>query len=135
MLLVKTFIKDSLIPGAGLGCFAGEFIERGRKIWELHPNMDRIISKIEFEKLPDIEKEFVVTYGYMYNGDFHLCIDNARFFNHSIENCNTIDPSSEMATYAKRDINIGEEILSNYLNFGLNSSDVDWMLKIEKNWI
>lgn len=129
MLLIKTEIKESIIPGAGMGCFVTEFVSAGTKIWEFKHNLDRLISKKEFDSLPELEKKFVTTYAYLYKDEFHLCIDNARFFNHSSDNYNTLDPEDELATYAKTDLNPGDEILSNYYNFGATPEDKSWMFE------
>ena len=65
----------------------------------------------------------------MYNGMYFLCIDNSRFLNHSEENCNTYDAPKEQSTYASKDINIGEEILSNYKFFGITEEDYEFNTK------
>ena len=131
MLLVKTYIKESSIPGAGMGCFANEFIPKGTKIWELKSDLDRIITQNEFNSYTELEKEFVLIYSYIYNGTYHLCIDNARFFNHSSTDFNTLDPTDELATYAKRDIQKDEEILSDYRNFGITEKDKQFNSEID----
>lgn len=123
MLLVKTYIATSTIPNAGMGCFANEIILKGTKIWELNPILDRVYTEHNIRMMTDLEAEFVRIYSYKHNGLYFLCVDNARFFNHSETNFNTIDPSDEYATYAARNINIGEEIISNYLSFGITDDD------------
>lgn len=126
MLLVKTYIKESTIPGAGMGCFSSEFIPKGAKIWELNTKLDRVITQSEFDSFTDLEKEFIKIYSYKYNNTYHLCIDNARFFNHHDINYNTLDPDDELATYAKEDIYPDQEIISNYHNFGISESDKEF---------
>lgn len=116
-------MAPSTIPGAGNGCFAAEFIPKGTLIWKLNPTLDQIYTEHNLLMMTDLEQEFVKTYAYMHNDLYFLCIDNARFFNHSIDDCNTHDPSDEYATYAARDINPGEEILSDYRNFGSTEND------------
>lgn len=106
-----------------MGCFAAEFIPKGTKIWELNPILDRVYTDYNVSKMTDIEAEFVKIYAYKHNGLYFLCVDNARFFNHSDTNFNTIDPNDEYATYAARDIQQGEEIVSNYLSFGTTEDD------------
>ena len=122
MLNIKTYIDKSTIPGAGLGCFAGEDIKEGTLIWEFNPLMDRIYTKACLSKMSELEIDFINTYAYSHNGLYILCIDNGRFFNHS-EEPNTLDPADQYCSYAKRDIKKGEEILSNYYTFGLTKED------------
>lgn len=126
MLLVKTYIRNSTIEGAGIGCFAAEFIPKGTKIWEMNPLLDRLITQEEFEGFSELEKVFIDVYGYKHNGVYYLCIDNARFFNHSSSDCNTLDPEDNM-TYAKVDIHPDDEILSDYTNFGVTEEDKIWI--------
>ncbi len=123
MLKVKTYIATSIIPNAGIGCFAAEKIKEGDLIWELNPFMDRVYTEENLKSLSDLEREFVKIYSFKWNNLYYLCIDNARFFNHSEDLYNTLDPSGEYRTYAKRDIEIGEEIISDYNNFGANETD------------
>lgn len=114
MLNVKTYIDKSSI--AGLGCFAKEFIPKDTIIWTLRNNFDVVLSDEEFDKLPKLNKEWVIYYSY-YNkeeGGYILCMDEAKYFNHSVE-CNTTDVYQY--TIANRDILVGEEIVSNYFTF------------------
>jgi len=122
-LLVKTFLNVSSLPNAGIGCFAAEFIAQGTKIWELNTAVDRIYTQQDFDRLSELEQKFVETYAYKHHDLYFLCVDNARFFNHSSTDFNTLDPDTEYVTYAARDIQPGEEILSNYINFGTTDSD------------
>ncbi len=123
MLLVKTYLSISNIPGAGLGCFADQEIKNGEKIWKFSHLIDRVYSEEKIEFFSELEKSFIKKYAYKQNGLYYLCVDNAKFFNHSDDNCNTKDPENEPCTYASRDIKIGEEILSNYNNFGSTEED------------
>ena len=122
MLEVKTYIDKSTIPGAGFGCFTDQFIKKGKVIWRFNPFFDRIYTDDNMLLMSNLEIDFINTYAYMHNGLYFLCIDNGRFFNHSYEP-NTIDPSNEYVTYASRDILRGEEILSDYRNFGISEID------------
>jgi SET domain-containing protein len=125
-LLVKTYLAESTIPGAGVGCFAAEFIPQGEKIWELDTSLDRVYSQKEYEQMNEANKNFLNTYAYKYNGLYILCVDNGRFFNHSQTDFNTHDPKNEHCTYANRDIKAGEEILSNYKSFGSSDEDEEF---------
>jgi len=132
-LLVKTFLKESSIPDAGIGCFAAEFIAKGTKIWQFNPKLDRIFNEEEFNSFKGLEKDFLKRYCYKNRGKFILCTDNARFFNHSFE-CNTLDigdaeDETLNHTYALIDIKEGEEILSDYRSFG-SEADMEFNFDI-----
>ncbi len=77
--------------------------------------------------MPKIAKAWVLHFGY-HNADedvYVICVDDARFFNHS-ENPNT-DDTSEVETIATKDIHKREEITCNYFEF-----DADAKLKLAK---
>lgn len=119
MLLVKTYLGKSKVQGIGL--FADEFIPKGTLIWKFVPGFDFALKKKELNKLPKVAKSWILHYGY-YNeveGGHVICVDNARFMNHS-ENSNT-DDTNIRGTIAKRDIKKGEEITCNYFDFDANA--------------
>lgn len=125
MLLVKTYIGKSKIDGIGL--FADEVIPKGTFIWKFVPGFDFTLKKQDLNKLPEVAKSWVLHWGY-YNedeGGYVICVDDARFFNHS-ENPNT-DNTSKEGTIATKDIRKGEEITCNYFEF-----DADTKLKLAK---
>lgn len=123
MLKIKTYLAPSTISGAGLGCFAAENISAGTIIWTLNPLLDRIYTEENLVLLSEHERKFIETYAYRNNGLYYLCVDNGRFINHS-DKPNTFDPNNEYATYAAKDIKIGDEILSDYRTFGITSDDL-----------
>ena len=123
MLLVKTKLEKSQIPNAGLGCFAVELIPKGTKIWEFNSDFDRVYSKNVIKGLSLLELEYLDKYSYRNNGLYYLCVDNGRFINHSIDP-NTFEDNKIQATYASRDIQRDEEILSDYRTFGVNTGDL-----------
>lgn len=125
MLLVKTSINKSKIDGIGL--FAAEFIPKGTLIWKFFSGFDFIMKKKEVNKLPEVGKSWVLRYGY-YNGDeggYVICVDDARFFNHSGKP-NT-ENTGKIGTIATKDISNGEEITCDYFEF-----DADAKLKVGK---
>ena len=125
MLLVKTYIDKSKINGIGL--FAGEFIPKGTILWKFVPGFDFVLTKKDFNKLPEVAKLWVLHFSYhnKVEGGYVICVDDARFFNHS-ENPNIFD-SDNQPSIAKRDIKKGEEITGNYFDF-----DADAKLKLAK---
>ena len=128
MLLVKTYLNKSKIQGIGL--FADEFISKGTIVWKFVSGFDFALKKKDLNKLPEIAKSWVLRYGYYHEneGGYVICVDDARFFNHS-ENPNT-DDTTKIGTIAKKDIKKGEEITCNYLDF-----DDDAKLKLSNKKI
>lgn len=129
MLQVKTYLDKSPILNAGIGLFANEFIPKGTIIWKLDDTIDRIFTEEEYQKLNDLDKEFVDIYSFMYTGKYILCIDNARFFNHSNKpNCisDANDATNLGFTIAQRDIQIGEELTDDYSTFGYSEEDLKY---------
>lgn len=116
MNLVKTYIDKSNISGIGL--FADEFIAKGTKVWHLD-ELDLIISYEKFEFLSEIEKEFIIKYAYTEKGNYILCSDNARFYNHSF---NPNVESVGQYEVAKIDIQKGEEMTCDYFKINDDQS-------------
>lgn len=117
MLLVKTKLLLSSINNIGL--FADEYIKKGTKIWKWDDNIDKIINKQLVNSLPEIQKEYIITYAWIGDdGNYYLCGDNDRFANHS-ENptCSSKMVSELWEDIAIKDIKIGEEITYNYWDF------------------
>ncbi|MFH1649924.1 MAG: SET domain-containing protein [Candidatus Woesearchaeota archaeon] len=122
MLLVGTYLDTSKIQGIGL--FAAEFIPKGTLVWRFTPGLDFVLKKKDLDELPEIAKSWVLRYAY-YNkdeGGYVVCIDDARFFNHS-ETPNT-DNSDKADTIAKMDIQKGEELTCNYFEFAANTNSL-----------
>jgi uncharacterized protein len=116
MLLVKTKIEKSKISGFGL--FADQFIPKGTIIWRFNPMVDKKIHKsiIEVEcERSVIFKNHVDTYYWRKGEYYYSANDDGKMINHSF-NPNTDDPDPE-TTIANTDIQIGEEITSNYQSF------------------
>jgi hypothetical protein len=115
MLLVKTEVRESEIAGVGL--FFLEDIKKGQEVWRFDNQIDRSLSDLEVETLPEIFKEYLEKYAYidLETGLWVLCGDNGRFVNHS-KNPNVISVVSELFTMdiAKRDIKAGEEYTADY---------------------
>lgn len=129
MLKIKTYLDKSSIIGAGTGLFAAEFIPKDTIIWEFNSEHDKEYTKEEIEKCNSLDKQFLSTYTFVYDAKYYLCIDNARFFNHSNNpNCYSegFDKGNLGYTRSKRDIDIGEELTDDYKGFGLTEEDKKW---------
>jgi uncharacterized protein len=109
MLLVPTEVRPSKIHG--IGCFATKAIRKGAVIWEFTPGFDLKYTEKQFDSFPKLLREFLDRYVFEDGKYFVLCVDNARFFNHSTE-ANTASVGD--VTVAKRNIRKGEELTSNY---------------------
>lgn len=122
MLLVKTKIGPSKIHGIGL--FADEFISKGTILWKFVPGFDLRFTKEEVGRFPEAARDFIKVYSYRsLDTDFIvLCNDDARFYNHSKNpNAKGIDldeTNNEGGDIAIADINIDDEITSNYEEMG-----------------
>jgi SET domain-containing protein len=121
MLLVKTLLSPSEIHGIGL--FAAERIPAGTVVWRFHPAIDVILPDGILDTLSPAARDQMLKYSYV---DKHLhkrilCGDDARFFNHS-DAPNCLDYPDEIGgtTVAKRDIEAGEELTSDYAAFDLH---------------
>ncbi len=131
MLNIKTTLGSSTIAGTGL--FAAEFIPKGTVVWQFDPMIDQVYTEAQFQAVPPANKSFLKTYCFMYMGKYYLCVDNARFFNHSDEpNCMSADFNENNLghTVAKRDIQVGEELTDDYSLFGFTESDKAFNLDI-----
>lgn len=117
MLIVKTYLDKSPINGIGL--FAGEFIPKGTKIWIFAPKLDLAFKRVEVKNKNIFD--FLNKYCFKHNGHYILCTDDGRFINHS-DTPNTDDKTFPY-TIAAKDIEQGEEITSNYNDFGRTEED------------
>jgi SET domain-containing protein len=115
VLLVRTMLRAS--PIHGLGLFAAERIPKGSLVWKYSEGFDHQISVSYFNSLPSIAKAAITHYSEFNNGGFYISGDDSRFINHSeTPNIKTITNPYESS--AVSDIEIGEEILEDYREFG-----------------
>ena len=123
MLLVKTKVGPS--PVHGLGLFADEFIPKGTRIWEFCESVDSRFDKSRLEGMSEEEQDALLMHTYVNprTNLYVLCGDDARYINHSDQpNPHDIDFddglfNGEGITIAARDIQPGEELLSDYRAF------------------
>ena len=133
MLQVKTKLGISPIENAGIGLFADQHINKGDTIWTFDYKHDTEYSQEDMDSANELDKEFLIRYCFKFNGYYYLCVDNARFFNHSnTPNCTSFEfaPDNLGSTIALRDIEIGEELTDDYSKFGLDEQDLRFNLAL-----
>lgn len=102
------YIDDSI----GYGVFATEFIPKGTITW-VRDSLDREISPVEFEALPQMVKETALTYSYRNSkGNYILPWDHTRYTNHSFFPNTILTPYNFEISI--KDIQAGEQITNDY---------------------
>jgi uncharacterized protein len=113
-------------PVHGLGLFAKIDIPKGTEWWRGEPDKNILLfSEEQYLNLNRSEKKgmnpffwkMLATYSYYSkkHGSLVLCLDNARYVNHSLQpNSGQNKDKDPLASVAIRDIKAGEEILENY---------------------
>ena len=100
-------------------------------IWRFDGPVDRRYDESQLAALPEEDRERLLTFCYLNPGTrlYVCCGDNDRYINHS-EQPNTEDLGFEEGvfegegiTIAARDIQPGEEILSDYRSFDADARD------------
>jgi hypothetical protein len=110
MIVIKTHIKET--ENKGIGLFASEFIPKETIWWKETPEFYKVITPEEYNSYTELQKEFCQTYTTVQkDGTRYLCVDNARFCNHSdAPNTGNIG----IDCWALRDIQKDEEITCDY---------------------
>lgn len=132
MLQVKTKLSPSGIHGMGL--FAVEFIPKDTVVWKYTEGLDRVFTEKQLEGMNELDRHFLETYCFKYFGKYYLCVDDARFMNHSkTPNCTDIGVDEVTdndlgCTVAMRDIKAGEEITCDYSFFCGSDDDLEFNL-------
>lgn len=121
MLLIDTKLKTS--PIHGLGLFTTQSVSFDQPVWEFTPGLDRIVTSSEFKLLPLRSQQHVRKYGFLVGCDWVLCVDDARFMNHSHEP--TLHGPLQYDV-AKRPLMMGDELTCDYRTF-----DDDWREKLQ----
>lgn len=104
----------------GIGLFAAEPIKKDQLIYTSSPLLDVNISEEQFEALSESEKKEVRWWGFFepQSRQWHVDFDVTHFVNHANPGSITQDPSCQDARLvAARDIEAGEELTQNYIEF------------------
>jgi len=118
MIHVKYALKSSSLHGVGL--FANQPIRKGDVIYTASPLLDVNLTQEQFDSLDQKEKDEVKWWGFFDqpSGKWHVDFDVSKFINHSKDATVTQDAAHDDAyLVASRDIEPGEELTQNYLEF------------------
>jgi len=106
----------------GIGLFAAQFIPAGTVIWRFQAGFDVELSDEDLALLTPAAQKQVSRYAYSYprSRRYFLSSDDDRFTNHSdTPNTHFVDG----CTIAARDIEPGEELTTDYREFGMTLPD------------
>ncbi|MGE5392658.1 MAG: SET domain-containing protein [Candidatus Saccharibacteria bacterium] len=118
MIHIKYKLDRSELHGIGL--FADEPLPKGALIYTESPVLDVNITGKQFEALSDKEQREIRWWGFKVPGEdlWHVDFDVSRFINHSYAPTVTQDKDHKEAyLIATRDLEPGEELTQNYLEF------------------
>ncbi len=104
----------------GVGLLADQDIPKGALIYTPSPLLDVNLTQEQFDSLDEREREEVHWWGFYDEPSqkWHVDFDMTRFINHSYDATVTQDPAyAEAHLVAARDIQAGEELTQNYLEF------------------
>lgn len=132
MMLIKTVVRPSMIPNAGLGCFSVDFVSKDTLIWKFNPDFDRKYTQAEFDALELPVQEFLFCYSYRFKGVYYFSCDNTHYINHSEQQSMYGDETGLLA-YAAKDIYPGEEIVDDYRSFGETDEDIEFNIGWMRN--
>ncbi|HSW89314.1 MAG TPA: SET domain-containing protein [Patescibacteria group bacterium] len=123
MIHVKYKLDKS--PLHGIGLFADQSIEKGQVVYTASPLLDLNISQKQFDSLLNEERQEIRWWGFFDKPSqlWHVDFDVSKFINHE-ENATLTQVLTHTEAYlvATRDIQSGEELTQNYLEF---ESEVD----------
>ena len=109
----------------GIGLFADQDIKAGGLIYSPSPLLDVDITQEEFESLTSNEQREVKYYGYWNKKTekWHVAFDAIRILNHGPADVANVTQDEDMVMTAKRDIQLGEELLQDYVEIYPDGSE------------
>lgn len=108
MLVIKTFLSQSKIFGAGTGLFSAQNVKKGDPVAISEPGTYLTFTDEEFQIADQHFKNFLTDYACYKDGVWILEKDNEKFINHSR------NPNLTPSGFARRDISSGEELTYDY---------------------
>jgi SET domain-containing protein len=118
MIHIAYKLKSSGLHGVGL--FANEAIKKGQLIYTASPLLDLNITQEQFDSLEQGEKDEILWWGFFDHPSqmWHVDFDVSKFINHASNATVTQDENHDEAyLVAARDVQPGEELTQNYLEF------------------
>jgi SET domain-containing protein len=118
MIHISYKLKTSDLHGIGL--FADRFIKQGELVYTASPLLDLNITQKQFDSLTQEEKDEILWWGFFDEPSqmWHVDFDVSKFINHSYDPTLSQDENYDEAyLVATRDIDPGEELTQNYLEF------------------
>ncbi len=104
----------------GIGIFADQDVKKGELIFTASPVLDVNITQEQFDSLKEAEQKEIKYWGFFDEPTqkWHVDFDHMHFINHSYS-ANTTQDFAHPEAYitAARDIQAGEELTQNYLEF------------------
>ncbi len=110
MLLIKTHLKESAIPGAGRGLFAADDHPEGTVLGRFDLSTERLYT---WEQIKDDAELLDKCYFEPELDRYVFSADDSRFINHSCDRFNYLTNERGENVFV-RDVRGGEEILANY---------------------
>lgn len=104
----------------GIGLFADQDILKGTLVYTESPVLDLNITQEQFDALHENERQEILWWGFKdeHTGLWHVDFDVSKFINHANDGTLTQDEEHEGAhLITTRDIQSGEELTQNYLEF------------------
>jgi SET domain-containing protein len=104
----------------GIGLFAAQDIAKGELVYTASPTLDLNITQAQFDSLDQKEKHEVLWWGFFDQPSqmWHVDFDVSKFINHSYDATVTQNEAYDEAyLVASREIEVGEELTQNYLEF------------------
>ena len=119
MLTVPTYLDRSSLHGIGI--FSSSFLTEGMLVWEYHSRVDLTFKPDQWidlgRGLSPCSFDNLRFHSYKEKGCLVLCLDNARFMNHSGSKANVRQDNEKDRMFASRDVEPGEELLCNYFEY------------------
>jgi len=118
MIHIAYKLKTSDLHGIGL--FANEPVKKGQLVYTASPLLDLNITQEQFDGLAEKERDEILWWGFFDQPSkmWHVDFDVSKFINHSYHATVSQDEAhDEACLVATRDIQPGEELTQNYLEF------------------
>lgn len=118
MIHIKYKLKAS--NSHGIGLFTDQPIRKGEIVYTASPLLDLNITQEQFDTLHQKEKDEILWWGFFDEPShmWHVDFDVSKFINHAYDATLTQDENhKEACLVAIRDIESGEELTQNYLEF------------------